>query len=259
VKVLFVGDIIGSPGRLALSRYLPELKARGEVDCCIVNGENAAGGFGLTREVSTELFDLGVDVITGGNHLWDKREIHDFISLEPRIVRPANYPEGTPGAGSALIEVPNGKRLAVLNLLGRVFMPAVDCPFRTADALLPGLRRVTPLVVVDVHAEATSEKVAMGWYLDGRVSAVVGTHTHVQTADERVLPRGTAYMTDVGMTGPHDSVIGVRRDVAIKRFLTQLPIRFQTAKGDPRLCAALVDIDDDNGRAVSIKRIQRRV
>ncbi len=259
MKVLFVGDIVGSAGRLALARELPARRAAGEVDFCVVNGENASGGFGLTREVATELFDLGVDVITGGNHLWDKREIFRFIDQEPRIVRPANYPPGTAGAGSAVVTIDGGRQVAVLNLTGRTFMPAVDCPFRCADQLLPELRRRTPIIIVDLHAEATSEKVAMGWYLDGRASAVIGTHTHVQTADERVLPGGTAYLTDAGMTGAHDSVIGVRKELAIERFLTQLPKRFQTAKGDPRLSGALIEIDEVSGRARSIERVHRQV
>jgi metallophosphoesterase (TIGR00282 family) len=258
LKILFVGDIVGSPGRLALGACLPELKAQG-VDVCIVNGENAAGGFGLTRGIAEHLLDSGVDVITGGNHLWDKKEILGFIDNEPRIVRPANYPQEVPGARSALIELADGRRVGVLNLAGRLFMPAVDCPFRCADALVPRLRESTTTIVVDVHAEATSEKVALGAYLDGRVSAVLGTHTHVQTADERILPGGTAYMTDVGMTGPHDSVIGIESSQAIERFLTQVPRRFRTAKGDPRLSGALVEVDDATGRARSIERLHRPV
>jgi metallophosphoesterase (TIGR00282 family) len=256
VNILFVGDIIGAPGRLALRSHLPERKAAGEIDLCIANGENAAGGFGLTRKVASELFELGVDVITGGNHIWDKREIYEFIDQEPRIVRPANYPGETPGAMSALVTAADGSRVAVACLQGRIFMQPVDCPFRTADRLLAELRRSTQVVVFDVHAEATSEKVALGWYLDGRASAVIGTHTHVQTADERILPGGTAYMTDVGMTGPFDSVIGVRREMAIKRFLTHLPMRFQTAKDDPRLSGVLIDVNVESGRAQAIERVQ---
>ncbi len=259
MKILFVGDIVGSAGRLALARELPALKASGKVDCCVANGENASGGYGLTKDTAHELFDLGVDALTGGNHLWDKREIYQFIDLEPRIVRPANYPPGTPGAGTAVLDLPGGTSIAVLNLAGRTFMPALDCPFRTADALLPELARRSRVILVDVHAEATSEKIALGWYLDGRASAVIGTHTHVQTADERLLPGGTAYLTDAGMTGPHDSVIGMQKEVAIERFLTQRPKRFQTAKGDPRLSAVLIEVDEASGKATKIERVQRKV
>jgi metallophosphoesterase (TIGR00282 family) len=255
VNILFIGDVVGEPGRRAIAAHIDRLRDEGKVDFCIANAENSAGGFGLTREVADQLFALGVDVLTGGNHIWDKREILEFIDREPRILRPANYPPGVPGARSGVFTSRTGNRVAVLSLMGRVFMPTIDCPFRGADELVPGLRAETPIIVVDVHAEATSEKVAMGWYLDGRVSAVVGTHSHVQTADERILPRGTAYLTDAGMTGPYDSVIGVEKDMAIQRFLTQTPRRFATATGDPRLSGAVITVDDKSGRATAIERV----
>jgi metallophosphoesterase (TIGR00282 family) len=256
VRLLFIGDIFGSPGRLAVTRHLPALIEERDIDLCIANGENAAAGFGLTREIADQLFETGVDAITGGNHLWDKREILEFIDQEPRIVRPANYPDDTPGAASAVVRSRNGIPVGILNLMGRVFMPAVECPFRTAERLLPELRRRTPIILVDMHAEATSEKVAMGRHLDGRVTAVVGTHTHVQTADACLLGGGTAYITDVGMTGPHDSVIGVRTDLALRRFLTRLPTRMHPAKDDPRLHAVVIDVDPSTGRATGIEAIE---
>jgi metallophosphoesterase (TIGR00282 family) len=255
LNILFIGDVVGDPGRRAIAAHVGGLRSEGRIDFCIANAENAAGGFGLTREVADELFALGVDVLTGGNHTWDKKEILDFIDREPRILRPANYPPGVPGARSGVFIASSGARVGVLSLMGRVFMPITDCPFRCADELVPILRAETPTIIVDIHAEATSEKVAMGWYLAGRVSAVVGTHSHVPTADERVLPGGTAYLTDAGMTGPYDSVIGVEKEIAIKRFLTQTPRRFITATGDPRLSGAIITIDDVTGRASAIERI----
>ena len=255
MKILFIGDVVGAPGRAAVAAHLGRLRAAERIDLVIANGENAAGGFGLTREVADDLFDLGVHVLTGGNHLWDKKEIRDFIGREPRILRPANYPAPVPGARSGVFTTDGGLKVGVLSLMGRVFMPTTDCPFRAADELVGALRLETPIIVVDIHAEATSEKVAMGWYLDGRVSAVLGTHTHVPTADERVLPGGTAYLTDVGMTGPYDSVIGVIKEIAIGRFLEQTPRRLATATGDARLAAALLDVDENTGRARSIRRL----
>ena len=255
MKILFIGDVVGSPGRRAIAAHLGRLRAAGQVDFCIANAENAAGGFGLTREVADEMFALGIDALTGGNHLWDKKEVLDFIGREARILRPANYPSGVPGARSGVFTTQGGVRVGVLCLMGRVFMPTTDCPFRCADEVVPVLRAETQVIVVDVHAEATSEKVALGWYLDGRVSAVVGTHTHVPTADERVLPGGTAYLTDAGMTGPYDSVIGVEKKAAIDRFLTQMPKKFATANGDARLSAALITVDEATGRARAIERL----
>jgi metallophosphoesterase (TIGR00282 family) len=226
------------------------------VDLVIVNGENAAAGFGLTAKIAGDLFDLGVDVITSGNHIWDKREIYEHLDREERLLRPANYPPGLPGRGAGLFETSSGIKVGVINLEGRVFMNNLDCPFRTADQLIRELRRHTPIILVDFHGEATSEKMAMGYYLDGQVSAVIGTHTHVQTADERILPGGTAYITDAGMTGSRDAVIGIRKELAIEKFLTQLPVRFEVAKKDSWLCGALVEVDRETGRAVEVQRIQ---
>lgn len=255
VKLLFIGDIVGKTGRQALSRELHRVVDRHLVDFVIANGENAAGGFGLTEEVARDLFKLGVDVITSGNHIWDKKDAFDFIRREERLIRPANYPEGAPGYGSAVFTTAGGIKIAVLNLEGRVFMNNLECPFRTADREVARLKKETPVVFVDFHAEATSEKSSLGWYLDGQVSAVVGTHTHVQTADERVLPGGTAYITDAGMTGAFDSVIGIRKEEAIAKFLTQLPAKFEVAKGNIRLNGVLVEVDEVTGRALGIERI----
>ncbi len=255
VKILFIGDIIGKPGRQALSRELDRLVDRHCIDLVIVNGENSAGGFGLTQETARELFDLGVHCITSGNHIWDKKEQVPLVLADPRIVRPANYPAGVPGNGSTIISTPGGVKVAVLNLEGRVFMKYLDCPFRVADCEIERLKQETPIVFVDFHAEATSEKAALGWYLDGRVSAVVGTHTHVQTADERILTEGTAYMTDAGMTGSFDSVIGIGKDEAIHKFLTQLPVKFEIPKKDIRLNGVVIAVDEQSGKALGIERI----
>jgi metallophosphoesterase (TIGR00282 family) len=255
VKILFIGDIIGKPGRQALSRELDRLVDRHSVDLVIVNGENAAGGFGLTLETAKELFDMGVHCITSGNHIWDKKEQVPLVLADPRIIRPANYPDGVPGTGSALFTTPGGVKIAVLNLEGRVFMKYLECPFRYADREIERLKKETPLIFVDFHAEATSEKAALGWYLDGRVSAVIGTHTHVQTADERILTQGTAYMSDAGMTGSFDSVIGIGKEDAIRKFLTQLPVKFEVPKKDLRLNGVVVAIDEASGKALSIERI----
>jgi len=255
VKILFIGDIVGKPGRQALSRELDRLVDRYQVDLVIANGENAAGGFGLTAEVVKELFGLGIHCLTSGNHIWDKKEQVAHVLADPSIVRPANYPPGTPGCGSMIVKTPGGVKVAVLNLEGRVYMKNLDCPFRIADQEIDRLRQETPVIFVDFHAEATSEKAALGWYLDGRVSAVVGTHTHVQTADERILTQGTAYMSDVGMTGSFDSVIGIGKDEAIQRFLTQMPVKFEVPKKDMRINAVVVNIDENSGKALSIERI----
>jgi 2',3'-cyclic-nucleotide 2'-phosphodiesterase len=254
MKLLFIGDIVGRPGRELVRTGLAALVAHHAIDFVIVNGENAAGGNGITREIGDGLLAQGVDVITSGNHIWDKREVLDYINVEPRLLRPANYPDA-PGRGSYVGRTANGRSVAVLNLMGRVHMASLDDPFRTAERELAVLAERTKIVFVDFHAEATSEKIAMGWFLDGRVTAVVGTHTHVQTADERVLPGGTAYLTDVGMTGPHDGVIGVEREAVIQRFLTGLPTRFEAASGDPRLNAVVVTADDHTGRATRIERV----
>ena len=254
MNLLFVGDIVGRPGRDLARVGLPALAAEYDVDLVIVNAENAAGGNGVTREIGEALFAAGADVLTSGNHIWDKREVFDYIAIEPRLLRPANYPDA-PGSGSAVVRTRTGRSVGVVNVMGRVHMPPVDDPFRAALREVERLRERTPIVFVDLHAEATSEKIAMGWFLDGKVSAVVGTHTHVQTADARVLPGGTAYLTDVGMTGPHDGVIGVEKEPVIQRFLTGLPARFETASGDPRLHAALVDVDETTGRARGIRAL----
>jgi metallophosphoesterase (TIGR00282 family) len=260
VRILFIGDIFGRPGRMIVREKLKQLVREHQIDLVLANGENAAAGFGITPALAEDFFDLGIDVLTTGNHVWDKREIIDyFASVDGdahgparRVLRPANYAPDLPGHG-----VYEGRKndvpYAVVNLQGRVFMASNDDPFRTADRLLGQIK--AKIVFVDVHAEATSEKVALGWYLDGRVTAVVGTHTHVPTADERVLPGGTAYITDVGMTGPYEGVIGVKKELIIDRFLHNMPMRFEPATGDPRLCAVVVDCDDATGRARSIKRI----
>jgi metallophosphoesterase (TIGR00282 family) len=255
VKLLFIGDIVGKSGRQAISRELHRLVDRHMVDLVVANGENAAGGFGLTEEVAGDLFKLGIDIITSGNHIWDKRDSLDYIKREERLIRPANYPEGTPGIGSAVLLTAGGVKVAVLNLEGRVFMNNLECPFRVADREIARLAKETPIIFVDFHAEATSEKSSLGWYLDGRVSAVIGTHTHVQTADERVLPGGTAYISDAGMTGAFDSVIGIRKEEAIQKFLTQLPVKFEVAKSNICLNGVVVEVDDVSGKALGIERV----
>jgi metallophosphoesterase (TIGR00282 family) len=253
VKLLFVGDVVGGIGRRTLATVLPALREEHRPDFVVVNGENAAGGVGITRKTAQELLDLGADAITLGNHAYRHREVYEYLDREPRIVRPANYPKGSPGRGHTVVES-NGLRLGVINLSGQVFVEAVRSPFAEADALLAELRGSADVVLVDMHAEATSEKVALGWYLDGRVLACVGTHTHVPTADARVLPGGTAYITDVGMTGPRGGVIGVKKELAIERFLTLTQVRFETANEDPWLNAVLVEGDSD-GRAQSIRQL----
>lgn len=255
VKILFVGDIVGKPGRQALSRELHRLVDRHSVDIVIANGENAAGGFGLTVEVARELFDHGIHLLTGGNHIWDKKEQVPMIFADRRILRPANYPVGAPGIGSTVLTTPGGVKVGVLNLEGRVFMKTLECPFLVADREIERLKQETPIIFVDFHAEATSEKSALGWYLDGQISALVGTHTHVQTADERILPQGTAFLTDAGMTGSFDSVIGMGKEETIHRFLTQLPAKFEVGKKDIRLNAVVIGVDEQSGKAVSIERI----
>jgi metallophosphoesterase (TIGR00282 family) len=255
MRILFIGDIVGRPGRQLVRTGLGALVSRYHIDFVVANGENAAAGFGITREIGDELLDLGVDVLTSGNHIWDKKEALDYIGAEARLLRPANYPAGVPGRGSYVARARNGQSVGVINVMGRVFMLQVDDPFavvlREIDALGPRAR----VLFVDFHAEATSEKIAMGWHLDGKVTAVIGTHTHVQTADERVLPKGTAYLTDAGMTGPHDSVIGVEVEPALGRFLTGLPSRFETATANPRLNAVIVEADDATGKATDIERL----
>ncbi len=256
MKVLFIGDIFGEPGRRALARAVPRLVAQRQIDIVIGNGENVAGGFGITPELAEELFDLGLAVITTGNHAWDKKEILDYFPREPRLLRPANYPSGVPGNGSVVVESAGGEQLGVLQLMGRAYMPTLDCPFQVAKKELAALKKRTVAVIVDMHAEATSEKMAMGHYLDGEVVAVVGTHTHVQTADDQILPKGTAYLTDIGMTGPLHSVIGVKKELAIEKFLTGMPRRFEVASGPSVFCAVLLELDARLGKALSIERIR---
>ena len=249
MKILFIGDIFGSPGRRIVADHLQDIvKAQG-IDLAIANAENSAGGFGITPAIAEDLFALGLDVLTSGNHIWDKREIYDYIDRTPRLLRPANYPPDSPGRGMAIV-----KQCAILNLQGRVYMPNTDCPFRAADRLLAELDPAIKVRFVDFHAEVTSEKISMGWYLDGRVSAVIGTHTHVPTADTRVLAGGTAYQTDVGMTGPYDSVIGVEKDMIVKRFLTAMPGRMEAAKRNVELHSVIIDVDETTGKARSIRR-----
>lgn len=257
MKILVIGDVVGSPGRHMLKKALPAVLRRHEVEYCIANVENAAGGFGVTKEVCDEILDLGVDCLTSGNHIWDKREILGWVDLIPQLLRPHNYPKGQPGRGSHVGLSRRSKvKVATLNLSCRVFMNgALDDPFTLGLEELQRLRQETPVLIVDVHGEATSEKQALGFHFDGLASAVVGTHTHVPTCDHRLLPRGTAYCTDIGMTGPYDSVIGVEKDAIVQRFITGMPSRFETAKGDPRLAAVLVDVDPQTGRAVSVDRL----
>ncbi|TAJ08384.1 MAG: TIGR00282 family metallophosphoesterase [Nitrospirae bacterium] len=256
MKVLFIGDIMGEPGRRAIARQLPKVVAQHGVDLVIGNGENAAAGFGITNELARELFSLGLSVITTGNHAWDKKETVEFIKQEPRLLRPANYPAGTPGQGSIVAETPSGEKVAVLQLMGRVFMPALDCPFQTARREVAKLKEKTSAIIVDMHAEASSEKMAMGYFLDGDVTAVVGTHTHVQTADEQILPNGTAYLTDIGMTGPVQGVIGIKKELAIEKFLTGMPRRFEVAQGPALFCAVLIELDHRLGKALTIQRLR---
>lgn len=256
MNILFIGDIVGEPGRRVIMKRLHKLIPQHQIDLVVGNGENAAGGFGITPDVASELFDLGLSVITLGNHAWDKKEAIDCIQKDSRLLRPANYPEGVPGRGSIVIETVGGESLGILQVMGRVFMPTLDCPFRVAEREVATLREQTRAIIVDMHAETTSEKTAMGHFLDGKVSAVVGTHTHVQTADDQILPKGTAYLTDIGMTGPQHSVIGMKADMVIKKFLTQMPRRLEVASGPALLCAALIQLDGLTGKATGIQRLQ---
>jgi 2',3'-cyclic-nucleotide 2'-phosphodiesterase len=255
LTVLVIGDIVGKPGRTSVADVLPKLQAAESIDFVIANAENAAGGSGITPGIAQELFGLGVHVLTSGNHIWSKREIYEVMQHDHRILRPINYPKASPGVGAAVYDVPRGPKIGVVNVMGRVFMDSCDCPFHAVTAAVAQLRKETPIIMVDMHAEATSEKIAMGWHLDGTVSCVFGTHTHVQTADERILPEGTAHITDVGMTGPHDSVIGRRTDQVLHRFVTHMPIRYEMATENPQLHGALVTIDARTGRATAIRRV----
>ena len=257
MRILFIGDIVGSPGRRAVNKLLPGLKGEYSLDFVIANAENASGGSGIIPKVADELFSSGVDVLTSGDHIWKRKEIYELIAHEKRILRPLNYPALAPGKGSNVFKTKTGVKVGVVNVNGRVFMDSLECPFNTTLAAQKELAQETKIIIVDIHAEATSEKVALGWYLDGKVSAVLGTHTHIQTADERILPLGTAYLTDVGMCGPYDSVIGRNVDNVLERFLTNLPVRFEVADKNIKLCAAVVDIDEKTGKANSITRIQK--
>ena len=253
MNILFIGDIFGSPGRRIVADHLQDIIATNQIDLAIANAENSAGGFGITPAIAEDLFALGLDVLTSGNHVWDKREVFDYLGRQPRLLRPANYPEG-PGSGVLTYRTRSGIDCAIINLQGRVYMPSTDCPFRKADQILRELDPAIKVKFVDFHAEVTSEKVALGWYLDGRVSAVVGTHTHIATADTRILPGGTAYQTDCGMTGPYDSVIGVETEIILQRFLTALPVRMEAAKHRPELHAVIVEVDEETGRARAVRR-----
>ncbi len=255
MRILFIGDIVGRPGRDLIKAGLAALVDHHGIDLVIANAENSAAGFGITREIGDQLLDLGVDVMTSGNHIWDKKEALDYIGTEPRLLRPANYPAGAPGNGSYLARTRDGIPVGVINVMGRVFMLNIDDPFAVVLKQIDALKPRARILFVDFHAEATSEKLAMGWHLDGKVTAVVGTHTHVQTADERILPKGTAYLTDVGMTGPHDSIIGVEIEPALGRFLNALPSRFETAVANPRLNGVVIEADEQTGRALDIERV----
>lgn len=266
MRVLFIGDIVGSPGRQIVRERLADLVEHQHIDLVIANGENSAAGFGITPRIAEELFQYGIEVITGGNHSWDRREIFDFMPHEPRLLRPANFAEGNPGTGLYVGTAKNGAKYAVLNLQGRVFLPPNDDPFKKADSELEKLSADVAFVLVDIHAETTSEKIAFGWHLDGRVTAVVGTHTHVATADERVLPEGTSYITDVGMTGPQEGIIGMERAAIIKKFIDGLPTRFEVASGDVQMNAVVIETDDAGPRnragrlrAKSIGRLRLKV
>ncbi|MDD5119779.1 MAG: TIGR00282 family metallophosphoesterase [Candidatus Omnitrophica bacterium] len=259
MNILFIGDIVGAPGREAIKKLVQPLRQEYSVDFVIANGENSSGGSGITQKVASELFASGADVLTSGDHIWKRPEIFELINREERILRPLNFPSGAPGRGAAVFKTKNAGKVGVVNVNGRVFMDALECPFKTALSACEKLAEETKIIILDIHAEATSEKVALGWYLDGKVSAIFGTHTHIQTADEKILPKGTAYITDVGMTGPYDSVIGRRKEDVLTRFLSSIPVKFEVAEGDVQLHGALVEIDENTGRALSILRIQKKL
>jgi 2',3'-cyclic-nucleotide 2'-phosphodiesterase len=256
MRILFVGDIVGKAGRQAVEGLLERCVADHQIDFTVANGENAAGGMGITPVIASEFLDLGIDVLTSGNHIWAKKEIIPFLDEEERLLRPANYPDRVPGRGAGVFRLGNGKKIGILNLEGRVFMRNLECPFRVGEKEVEKLKEQTPIILVDFHAEATSEKVALAWFLNGKVSAVVGTHTHVQTADERILSGGTAYITDAGMTGPLASVIGIRRQIALERFLTQVPIKFDVATEEIELQGVILEVDEQTGKSRSIERVR---
>lgn len=255
LNVLFIADIVGRPGLEITTKLLPGLKEKYKIGFCIANGENGCEGKGLTLKLARIYFNVGIDVITSGNHIWYNRNIYDSLATDARILRPHNYPDGNVGKGVTIIQLEDGLKVGVLNLQGRTFMFSIDCPFRVGAEEVKKLRQETKIIIVDFHAEASAEKIALGWYLDGKVSAVIGTHTHVPTADERILPEGTAYITDAGMTGPFDSVIGLKTELAIQRFLHQTPVRYKPAEGNMRLCGVVVAIDKESGKATKIERI----
>lgn len=256
MNILFIADIVGRPGRWAVSQLLPDFKKTYQIDFTIANVENAAGGFGLTKEIAKKIHSYGVDCLTSGNHIWDRKDIYPYLNEDQRILRPVNYPPGVPGRGAGVFESRSGQKIGVLNIQGKVYIKEIDCPFRVTEKELEELQAQTNVIIVDVHAEATSEKMALGWYLDGKVSAVIGSHTHVQTADEIILPGGTAFITDAGMTGAHNSVIGITKEDAIARFLTQIPRRFTLAKKDIKFSGVVVEIDPQTGKALGIDRIK---
>jgi len=256
VNILFIGDVVGKPGRAAVAAVVPRLRRERHIEMVVANGENCAHGAGLTSSTVKALFDSGVDVVTSGDHIWDQKEIYEVLEREPRLLRPLNLPSATPGRGSTIVHVGDKSAVAVVNLVGRVFMPNADCPFRTVEAEVTRLRKQTHLILVDIHAEATSEKIAMGRYLDGKVSAVIGTHTHVATADEQILPKGTGFISDVGMCGPHDSVLGRDTEAVLRRFLTQMPQKLEVATGDVALCGVILDVDENTGRTSAMERVR---
>lgn len=255
MNILFIGDIVGKPGREMVRKGLRALIEEHDADLVIANAENSANGFGITREIGDTLLEWGVDVMTSGNHIWDKKEAIEYINAEPRLLRPANYPAGVPGRGSYVAHTGDGRAVGIINVMGRVFMLNIDDPFAVVQREIDAIRHKTRVIIVDFHAEATSEKIAMGWHLDGKVTAMFGTHTHVQTADERILPNGTAYLTDAGMTGPHDGIIGMEREPSLARFLNAMPSRFEPATSNPRLNGVVVSADERTGRATAVKRI----
>ena len=259
MKILFIGDVVGKPGREAVANLVPAMRRECGIDFVIANAENSSGGSGITPQTAAELFNASVDVLTSGDHIWKRKEIFELIRSEPKIIRPINYPPGAAGYGSGIFQTSGGVKVGVINALGRVFLEALDCPFKAVRAAVEQLRKETPVIIVDIHAEATSEKIALGWFLDGKVSAVVGTHTHVQTADERVLPKGTAYITDAGMVGPFDSVLGRRVENVLERFLSCVPVRFDVASENVQMHGVIIDIDENTGNARSITRVQKKL
>lgn len=259
MKILFIGDIVGKPGRVAVERLVPSMRVESGIEFVVANAENSSGGSGITAETAGELFNSSVDVLTSGDHIWKRKEIFELIRGEPKILRPLNFPAGAPGRGYGVFRSSAGVKVGVINVLGRVFLEPLECPFKAVKKAVEEIRKETPVILVDIHAEATSEKIALGWYLDGEVSAVLGTHTHVQTADDRVLPKGTAYITDAGMVGPFDSVLGRRVENVLERFLTSVPVRFEVASENIQMHGVILDIDEHTGRARSIARIQKRI